>query len=480
MTAPTHFDAVIQGLSQDQSLTRIKKLLLYLCRNQWESNPTRLNEVNLYPLVQELLKIAPELDQLRARLNKVVKSINKPAEYALVANTIINHLKPLYTSEEATQVISPHGNYAETVAQLEQNPQHIRIKKILFCACNGRWENDPAVLNNYPLSDLVERLHVLTPSLNELSAVLYSIVKTLNRQTEYTLVANTIVETFTQLYSTASVSTRIIFSESNLGAVEMPSPLPSMMVSQPTQQVAIASGPDETPVEFPKHPPDMFDLRIEVMKYTSPLRAKALLFSVLYRSIDATDEGWSVVRSHDLDELLQTAVNRYPTYESLEIALKDVAKALSDAKQYLQAAGAVLRAVRTWYTYKAGLPDSGAKPRSNSPSPTQVSQPPRLPNTAPILPIAPEPQNLDDTCSFLPTPPSTQAAEADGNQSKPLTPQTPDLTEGDRTLDLSPPSIHNDDTLALPKNPGAFSSQADKHLPHPSNAPRDNTPPNPS
>ncbi|MBD2464659.1 hypothetical protein H6G89_27005 [Oscillatoria sp. FACHB-1407] len=455
MTAPTHFDAVIQGLSQDQNVTRIKKLLLYLCRNQWESNVDRLNQVNLHPLVQDLLHVAPDLEQLRAKLSKVVKSLNKPAEYALVANAIINHLKPLYTVEDATQVISAPGNYDEISALLEQDPQHVRIKKILFCACNGRWENDPNILASYSLEGLVERLHTLTPSLNELSAVLYSIVKTLNRQAEYTLVANTIVEAFTRLYPTPSVSTRILFAETNGTANQAPPPVASPMVaSPPTQQVAIASTSHESSAEFPKEPPNLFDLRIEVMKYTSPLRAKALLFSALYRSVDATGEGWAVVRSHDLDELLQSAVDRYPSYELLEVALKDAAKALSDSKQYLQAAGAVLRAVRSWYHYMAALPKPNPKAHTQA---AQVSRPPQPPpNTAPILPIAPSDKPVDDTCSFLPPPVPSQPLNTEENQSRPLTPpplklDNDDLDQGDRTLDLTPPSTYPENGFPKPQ-----------------------------
>lgn len=462
MTAPTHFDAVIQGLLQDQSLTRIKKLLLYLCRNQWENNPTRLDELELSSLVQELLQIAPELDYLQAKLNKVVKALNKPAEYALVANAIVYHLKPLYSdNQDTTQIIGSEHSYAEIAASLAHDPQTIRIRKILFCACNGRWENDPLVLNRYPLEGLTQRLHTLTPSLDELKAVLYSIVKTLNRQAEYTLVANTVIEALTPLYNPVGGTTRILFAADPSAVV---APSLSVRVSPPTQQMDMHSAPEipsaqEPAVELPKEPPDVFDLRLEVMKYTSPLRAKVLLFSTFYQSVETTDEGWGVVRSHDLDELLRAILDHYLLYESLENALKETAKTLSDSKQYLQAAGAILRAVRSWYDYTATASGVHSSPLTN-----EVSRPPQPLPSAPVQFVSP-PTETEDTCSFLPPPvppePLGRSPEAGSTPRNPSSSSTSSVANQDNTLDLSSPSIHQEITLGLPEPPELSSPTTD-------------------
>lgn len=469
MTAPSHFDAVIQGLSRDQSLTRIKKLLLYLCSNRWENQSAQLDAVDLRYLVQEILKTTPAIEQLKARLNKVVKTINKPAEYALVANAIVDHLKPLYTQgQETTQVISPNNYYTATTTRLEQDPQNIRIRKILFCACNGRWENDLNILDRYPLNSLVERLHTLTPSLEELQAVLFSIVKTLNRQSEYTLVANSVLEAFTPLYIPAADSTRILFvpelEHSQPSTPVAPVSIAQSRPTQRTQQIDLTPSPEENSqdqVELPKEPPDRFDLRLEVMKYTSPLRAKALLFSMLYRSIDATSEGWSVVRSHDLDELLHATLDTYTNYTDLEAALKNTAKTLNDSKPYLQSAGAVLRAVRSWYDYTESVEVSGNKGNSSNLDSSSAQSNSAQSGSA----QSSSAQSSNAGVSNVPTATSQPSISAASSTSQPPTApvnlrpakaKQPILAEGDRTLDLAPSSIHQDNTLPMPDPPGSI------------------------
>ncbi|MFP3423164.1 hypothetical protein R0K19_27755, partial [Bacillus sp. SIMBA_161] len=45
----------------------------------------------------------------------------------------------------------------------------------------------------------------------------------------------------------------------------------------------------------------LFDLRYEITRYTTPLRIKILLFSMLYYKIGFNEQDWSLMMSHQLD-----------------------------------------------------------------------------------------------------------------------------------------------------------------------------------
>lgn len=107
----------------------------------------------------------------------------------------------------------------------------------------------------------------------------------------------------------------------------------------------------DAPESQPSQPPvDLFDLRQEVMQYTNPLRAKVLLFSLLYRTfqINCAEEAL-LLKSHRLDQLLEDTLSRYPHYEQLAAHLKQTARKLDDPVEYDQVSCAILRSVKSYY-----------------------------------------------------------------------------------------------------------------------------------
>jgi adenylate cyclase len=104
--------------------------------------------------------------------------------------------------EETTEAIAPLAitpiNAALKV--LATHPNHRRIKKLLYGTHQASWENDIAVLETVPLKQLIESLTDRNGSLNECRHSLYQIVGTLNRQEEYSQVAEAIIESLQPLY----------------------------------------------------------------------------------------------------------------------------------------------------------------------------------------------------------------------------------------------------------------------------------------
>lgn len=361
------FDQTIQGLIQDPNSARIKKLLLYTCRMVWENNPQHLNQYNLSDLVQELQAIAPTLEMLRSRLNSVVSTINKSAEYMLVANSLVHYLEPLYL-QPVVEPTGVNGNamIPEVARILEQDPDQLRIKKLIYCACRNTWENNLAQLGRYSMGTLVQELHTGAPSAEDLNAILRSIVKTLNRQEVYWAIADKITAAFQSLYEAETgihasaeeeLTGFVTGLQMNAAAIASPAPIAHAVAEPTSLEVEIeASLP---PVEEPKAPPtfvgsphdlsDLFDLRLEVMKYTTPLRVKVLAYALIHTLPESPDKIWQELKTEDLDSLLRQLFQSNKVYCLLETRLYEIARQLPETSQYNQSIGVLMRLVKPLY-----------------------------------------------------------------------------------------------------------------------------------
>jgi hypothetical protein len=95
---------------------------------------------------------------------------------------------------------------------------------------------------------------------------------------------------------------------------------------------------------------DLFDLRQTVMRYTNPLRAKILLFSLLHYSYrrERTEQAF-LLKGYELDKLLERMLQTYDQLPVLTVQLKKIARRLDNPLEYTQTATAILRAVKPLY-----------------------------------------------------------------------------------------------------------------------------------
>ena len=372
MTASSPLDAVVQALTQDQNLSRMKKLMVYTCTDIWEGDPARLAPIGLEGLVQDMLHLAPTQDDLQERLNRAVQTLSKPAEYALIANAILQIFQPLYPERAASRPPSSQVPYYSVAAQLEADPELLRMKKLLLCACRQVWENDPEVLQQVDLADLLRQMHTLTPTLASLKQVLDSIIPTLNRQTKYTLVSYKLLDAVEPLYwdnsedeeeESTQVLTSLAFAASRAVRESSPRSLPEQFPSQIAQMtLATSAAPDslDAPLEPQpgavglsqgqwSDPTVRFDLRLDVMRYANPLRAKILLVELLHPSLFSPDQDHSLLQTYELDKLLLQLVAEGQPLADLELSLDAAAHRLPDSDSYGQASRAIARALRPLY-----------------------------------------------------------------------------------------------------------------------------------
>ncbi|WP_044210891.1 hypothetical protein [Coleofasciculus chthonoplastes] len=376
-------DRIVKNLETHDNSTRIKKLMVYTCQSQWENELSILNQYAFSDLIQQLRASHLSLDQLRSTLYSFAETLNRQAEYLVVADTIIHQLEPLYDEpEELTQVVAvksppkaatqPPWIVLETASELEEDSNILRIKKLMLYVGKNHWETDSQILEQLNLADLIQDLRESYPSIKKLSAALKQQVQTLNRQADYIVVAKTILKVLQKLYTDDSEITRV--KSAKAARSQPPAPPPTRFPSQANtgNRNTRKRADKDNQEKFPNHqsplvqgqeirqsatqdstsnscPYDPFDLRLNVMKYTTPLRAKLLIFSVLYHPIKKTQHDWLLMKAKPLDDLLFELFSTCPTLEELEAKLYQTAQALEDADENTQAAGAIAQSMKRLY-----------------------------------------------------------------------------------------------------------------------------------
>ncbi len=115
-------------------------------------------------------------------------------------------MRPEENSGESTAAVAPLSitPHNAILKLLSEHPNRHRIKKLLYGTHQATWENDETVLESIPLKVLLESLTDRNPTLTDCRHSLYQIVGTLNRQSEYTQVADTILDSLKVFYAVAS------------------------------------------------------------------------------------------------------------------------------------------------------------------------------------------------------------------------------------------------------------------------------------
>ena len=229
---------------------------------------------------------------------------------------------------------------------LQEHEQSTRIKKLIFCACRKKWENDKNVLDGLKLETLIEELQRGNPTIDHLKSTLAKVVKSLNKQSEYAVIANVIFNRLKELYKMQiDAATELVFKQQKQSD--------DMLTAIPTianfSQADVASN---ITVEAKKKEEknDLFDLRQDLMKYTNPLRAKIVIFSTLYYKFTFQEGDWLKLRTYQIDDLITEIFDNFTTYKELDSKLNIAASCLEPSEEYMQAAGAILQCLKGNYS----------------------------------------------------------------------------------------------------------------------------------
>lgn len=361
--ASSWLDDVAQDLMQNSDLVRIKKLLIYTCTHIWQVERSQVNASDLRALLEQVVNIAPTLDALHAHLDAVAHSLNKATEYSALAASITQSLREHYPRSLPIAAVEPPDAMYRSVTQvLSAESEEIRIKKLLILVCHKTWIREPEKLREFNLFDLVQSLHQLAPNSESLQLLLASRISKLSKKAEYQVIAYRILQAFQPLYNQdlsltelAAESTELMTGINHSIASKVEHSSPGLPPNLP------ASSHETRVIRYQDIINDLFDLRLELMRYTNPLRVKILLFSVLHAPLQSAAEQYLMLKNYELDDLLHMLLETHKLYDDLKASLNKIVPQMDEPQTYRNVATIVLKAVQSYYAAPAtdrGLPQT--------------------------------------------------------------------------------------------------------------------------
>jgi hypothetical protein len=319
---------IAQRLESHAHALRIKKLLLYATAGHWESDMARLQQQPIAPMLLQLHQLYPTAQQLRFYLYTIAANLTKSREYQQLANVVLLECTGLYTqpnedaddeptaffsSPTAAAVPAIDNGTLEAQCQIAQTlelmPERDRIVKLMLCLMHDTWESDVEKVNQTSIRVLIQEICQKYASLIEVEHQLVAIVQRLSKAVEYGTMASTIVQQLAPLYG--------LYQDD-----------PEEEQSLPLVQML-----------------DSFDLRLEIMKFTNPLRAKILLFSLAHQRFSGSELDWAALKRNTLEALLKKVLATNPAAD-LGQNLLVMARLLPDAEEYEQVVDVLMRALK--------------------------------------------------------------------------------------------------------------------------------------
>ncbi len=383
------FNEVVRYLDSHEEKLRIKKLIFYICKKYWENDPNTLDGVAMEDLVKELVQLKTSKEQLTFSVYKLVKTLNRPEVYAGVATVIIEQISKLYSNIAAaydTQLsplepaVNPRftavnnavnngedNSLRQVVNSLGNHLETERMQKLMFAACKNRWENDLSVINNYGLKNIILELRQNNPNFLSLRETLNQVAENINKKALYLSLAEIILTQLELLYDTNNdykeednESKSQIFNDQmvHLNDDCDSSAKTSSFSSSRSKPVDFASSTMELPFAEPaflnnnpsNYPQisdyDPFEIRLEILRYANPLRAKILIFSLLFYAWDQNSQDWLTLRSYTLEDLLQKLIESGKSLKDIEIQLYHIAQTQMDRDANVQTAGILVQALQ--------------------------------------------------------------------------------------------------------------------------------------
>lgn len=207
----TPISAALKTLLEHPNSRRIKKLLYGTHQSVWENDAEVLESVSLRLLIESLTERNNSIEECRNSLYRIVGTLNRQTEYTQVAEVILVNLEDFYSNitslkaDASASIADPRKVlYRDIAEQLDQTPELIRMKKMLYCLCYDSWENDSDRINAIQTVTLVSELYQQVSTLQGLQNRLRAILLRLNRKNRYAPIANLIFEECQILYPEAN------------------------------------------------------------------------------------------------------------------------------------------------------------------------------------------------------------------------------------------------------------------------------------
>lgn len=220
MKTATDIDDIVKTLEQNQFNIRIKKLIACACYKRWETDLNKLQNMSFYKLIDDLYRLAPNLEKLSAIFIRIVDRINKKYIYFSIATQILRILKDLYPLSHLNLI---HSKIKIANDKLKYIPALFdwkflidlkfkisrytslsRSKILIFSALNYEFQystKDWDLLNHQEFDDLVRNFFYDCETIEELKFRLYGAANYLEDREKNIELANIILESTKVFYT---------------------------------------------------------------------------------------------------------------------------------------------------------------------------------------------------------------------------------------------------------------------------------------
>ncbi|MBD2187424.1 serine/threonine-protein kinase [Pseudanabaena mucicola] len=402
---PEPINPLIAEVSDDLEMsadpTRAKKLICLVCTGILENDIKRLENFSFVELLQDLYQQYPTIELLKEHLVNAVKTIavQKQRQYLIVAKLVfqlvsklykqteitpkseavvppannsqvlnepiayaVNHLvinadsahlvAPLAEPQELQEVIAesnhPEPDIYDWVAhQIDIDVHQMRLKRLLLYTYQDVWENDLRNLNSMDWAALLRELVSFLPTFEQLVSMLQEAISRVSKPVEYTAIGNLLLTKLEPLYPDCNS----FHGDSSYGYVLEDFYESAVVANQPEPNDLNTNQCDRKIPFDPQIVSNLFDLRLELMRFTNAMRAKILLFSILYYPFDCDRDNWHDLRRHTLDDLIRQLFYSYASIDKAESAIRQILRSLNDSNAYEQAASYIIQAIRGLYSH---------------------------------------------------------------------------------------------------------------------------------
>ena len=310
---PNLLQQVVNYLDKHQEAVRIKKMLYCLCTGRWEKDTEYLNSINFQYLIEQIIRENNTLELLRALLQNLIGTVNKPKQYMAVAKVIYLAIGQLYPEFDRE-----HGNKSKpALPRVETAPTpSARIS-----------QPEPTNSALGPVPSSFQRAYAPEPT--QLSDL--GVPSSLQRNYE-PLPTQQFAAQAPQGYEDVDESAYETYCAPDL-CEDGQSDYPEL--------------PDDRPI-IPEYDP--FVLRQNVMSSANPLRAKIILLLMLKPDFNFSSQSVSMMRDYQLDDLILEVLKNYPSVPDLEEGVTYAVEQLVEIEEYGKAANGLLQSLIPVYT----------------------------------------------------------------------------------------------------------------------------------
>jgi hypothetical protein len=309
---PNLLQQVVNYLDKHQEAVRIKKMLYCLCTGRWEKDIEYLHSINFQYLIEQIIRENNTLELLRALLQKLIGTVNKPKQYIAVAKVIylaIGQLYPEFDREHGkSKPASPRVETAPTPsARISQPEPTNSALEAVPSAFQRAYAPEPTQLTDLGVPSSLQRSYEPQP---------------------------------TQQFEAQAPNGYDDVDESAYETYCAPDLCEDGQYNR-------AEAQDDRPT-IPEYDP--FVLRQNVMSSANPLRAKIILLLMLKPDFNFSSQSVTMMRDYQLDDLILEVLKNYPSIPELEEGMTFAVEQLVEIEEYGKAANGLLQSLIPVYT----------------------------------------------------------------------------------------------------------------------------------